>query len=96
MDKAMLTILNIAILAEWPEIVRPIFIKQPLLVVVFLAFMWFISFGLMNVIIGLIVDSVMDRVAKMKEDAAEIEHIVKLDSINTIEALLFQLYCENC
>merc|ERR1711957_751113 len=35
MDKAMFTLFNIAILAEWPEIVRPIYMKQPVLMIAF-------------------------------------------------------------
>ena len=57
MGKAMLTLFSIAILVEWPEIARPISMKQPVLMM---------SFGLINVTIGEIVDSVMARVDTIK------------------------------
>mmetsp|Transcript_23913 Transcript_23913/g.43881 ORF Transcript_23913/g.43881 Transcript_23913/m.43881 type:complete len:650 (-) Transcript_23913:84-2033(-) len=60
MGKSMLTLFSIAIFAEWTEIVRPVYVKQPGLVIFFVAFALFVCFGVMNVIIGMIVDSVMD------------------------------------
>ena len=66
MDRAMLTLFNIVIMAEWPEVIRPMNLKQPALIIPFAAFMWFLSFGLMNVFIGMVVDSVNGRVEKVK------------------------------
>mmetsp|Transcript_174 Transcript_174/g.579 ORF Transcript_174/g.579 Transcript_174/m.579 type:complete len:646 (+) Transcript_174:48-1985(+) len=59
MGKSMLTLFSIAIFAEWTEVVRPVYVKQPGLVIFFVAFALFVCFGVMNVIIGMIVDSVM-------------------------------------
>ena len=45
--------------------------KQPFLLIPFAAFKWFISAGLINVMIGMTVDSVMERVDRMKCEKAE-------------------------
>merc|ERR1719223_1260667 len=51
MPKSMLTLFNIATLAEWPEIIRPLMVKQPLYPFFFCLYVIFITFGAMNVIV---------------------------------------------
>ena len=53
----MLTLLDIAVLAEWNEIVRPVQAHQPWLLLVFILFLLITAFGMLNVMIGVIVDS---------------------------------------
>ena len=55
MGCSMLTLFNVAILADWGEVVRPISEKQPLMMAFFVFFVLFVCYGVMNVIIGMIV-----------------------------------------
>lgn len=60
LEKAMLTLFNICILAEWPEVIRPIWAKQPAVVVfVFLPYLMLCTFGVLNLIIGVIAEQTM-------------------------------------
>lgn len=70
MAHAFLTLVDMAILAEWAAIARPVMDKQPWLLAPLFMFVLISSFGMMNVMIGIIVDStteaknVMDREKK--------------------------------
>eukprot|EP00440_Ansanella_granifera_P033961 gb/GFBE01036840.1/.p1 GENE.gb/GFBE01036840.1/~~gb/GFBE01036840.1/.p1 ORF type:complete len:454 (+),score=90.41 gb/GFBE01036840.1/:1-1362(+) len=57
MAHSLMTLLDIAILAEWGEIVRPVLNHQPWLLPFFACFALLSSFGMLNVMIGVIVDS---------------------------------------
>lgn len=54
---AMMTLTDMAILDEWGDIVRPVMDHQPILLPLFFFFLIVTSFGMMNVMIGVIVDS---------------------------------------
>jgi len=58
--RSMYSLFSIVIVGEWAEITRPVFEQQPLLMVFFVAFVVFTTFGIMNVIIGVIVDHTME------------------------------------
>jgi len=92
MGRAMLTLFSIAIFAEWTEIVRPVYLKQPGLVVFFVAFALFVCFGVLNVIIGMIVDSVTDY--SYRFEAAEEERVrkVRQDKVKKIIRFLDSEY----
>ena len=62
--------------------------KQPILITAFATFMWCISYGLMHAIIGMIVDSVIERVDKMKSETAQVDRYVKLEIIKKTLAQL--------
>lgn len=84
---SMLTLFNVVILAEWSEIVRPIMIKQPYLVVFFVAFITFTTFGVMNVIIGMIVENVMSNARAFESDEAAEELKRKLQTLDQIQTM---------
>lgn len=88
MGRSMLTLFNMVILAEWSEIVRPVAGKQPYMVPFFLVFVLCATFGLMNVIIGMIVDSVMKNATRMIVENAELERARKLEIIKDIQSLV--------
>mmetsp|Transcript_44144 Transcript_44144/g.70564 ORF Transcript_44144/g.70564 Transcript_44144/m.70564 type:complete len:459 (+) Transcript_44144:66-1442(+) len=56
MAHSMMTLMDIAFLAEWGPVVRPVFNHQPYLLPFFIAFVLTSAFGMLNVIIGVIVD----------------------------------------
>lgn len=84
---SMLTLFNVVILAEWSEIVRPIMIKQPFLVVFFVGFITFTTFGVMNVIIGMIVENVMSNARAFESDEVAAELQRKLQTLEEIHTM---------
>lgn len=70
---SILTMLDIAILAEWDNIVRPVVHKRPELILVFVLFLLLTAFGMMNVMIGIIVDSTNQARKDLETDEKEAE-----------------------
>ena len=83
----MLTLFNITILAEWVEVVRPVSEKQPLMVVFFVFFALFVCYGVMNVIIGMIVESVITHAREKQKLYAEQELSEKLAKLKEISKM---------
>ena len=84
MGRSMLTLFNIAILAEWGEVVRPISEKQPLMMALFILFVLFVCYGVMNVIIGMIVESVTHHASELQTFHDEQELTVKLSKLEEL------------
>ena len=84
LSQAMLSLLGMAFLAEWVEVIRPVYEQQPLVVVFFLLFIVVTTFGLMNVIIGVIVES-QEEVAEEERERKRMED--KLDRMDMVTTL---------
>lgn len=67
LPRAWITLFNMAILAEWSEIVRPIFEKNPFYILPFVGFVMVCAFGIINVIIGIICERIA-MVAQQERD----------------------------
>lgn len=91
MPVAMLSLFNIAILAEWTEIVRPIQQKQPAMLIFFVSFVIFVCFGVINVIIGMVVDSVMQNHQHLEEEISEAMRKEKLEDIMHLKDIVFRM-----
>mmetsp|Transcript_143770 Transcript_143770/g.253991 ORF Transcript_143770/g.253991 Transcript_143770/m.253991 type:complete len:849 (-) Transcript_143770:117-2663(-) len=89
MATSMLTLFNMAIMAEWAEIVKPIAYKQgPAFIAVFIVFAMLVAFGVMNVMIGMIVDSVVAESRRLDEDFRSKEKQFKLRNLEKVQRLL--------
>lgn len=65
--KSMLTLFQVATLSHWSEgVVRHVMRKQPEMVFFFLFFIIFVTFGLLNIVVGVIVENVL-QTAKINE-----------------------------
>merc|ERR1719160_985144 len=87
----MYTLFNIVIMAEWPEIGRPLIEKQPEMFTFFVFFIIFTTFGVMNVIIGVIVDNTMEAARSMAKDDEAAEKAQKLALLGQIRDMVFSL-----
>eukprot|EP00746_Dinoflagellata_sp_MGD_P022260 gnl/MRDRNA2_/MRDRNA2_152061_c0_seq1.p1 gnl/MRDRNA2_/MRDRNA2_152061_c0~~gnl/MRDRNA2_/MRDRNA2_152061_c0_seq1.p1 ORF type:complete len:626 (-),score=86.57 gnl/MRDRNA2_/MRDRNA2_152061_c0_seq1:98-1975(-) len=83
-DKSMITLFNIGVLAEWSEIIRPLYAKQPYVLPLLFAYMALVFFGIMNSIIGVIVEGMMDAVKKHHDHQ---DKRVRQDKHTLLEAL---------
>lgn len=88
---SMLTLFNMAMMAEWTEIVRPVSIKQPMYVPVFIVFALLVAFSVMNVMIGSIVDSVFSESKRIDEAFKEEVKKKKLDALEKTQKLLLDM-----
>lgn len=92
MGTSMLTLFNMAIMAEWAEIVKPIAYKQgPAYIAVFLLFAMLVAFGVMNVMIGMIVDSVVAESRRLDEECNQKEKLLKLNNLEKVQKLLEEM-----
>merc|ERR1719379_1751797 len=64
--KAMFSLFNLVLLAEYPEFMRPLFLNQPELFVVLLVLVFFSVFGVLNVLVGVVVENMMVATAELK------------------------------
>lgn len=91
MFRSMLTMFNIVILAEWSEVVRPIAVKQPWLLIFFMAFVLVATFGVMNVIVGIVVDHVMTQARELERASLAAENKSKLAILRKIKEVVFSI-----
>lgn len=68
MASSILTMLDIAMMAEWGSIVRPIMAHQTYLLPLFFIFVIISAFGMLNVMIGVIVDSTVEAKQQFEEE----------------------------
>jgi len=71
--RSMLTLFSILIVSEWDSVVRPLYEVQPVLVPFFVAFTIFVTFGMMNVVVGILVETVADVQKKHRKKALDAE-----------------------
>merc|ERR1711988_31017 len=59
MANSLLTLFNIAVMAQWSDVIWPIMTVQPYLVPMFSIYLLIGTFAVLNVVVAMIVDSVM-------------------------------------
>lgn len=83
--RSMYTLFNVVILSEWSEIGRAIIEIQPYMFVFFVAFISFTTFGVMNVIIGVIVDNTMAAAKELEKNNEQHERDQKIAMLTSIQ-----------
>merc|ERR1719335_1594864 len=87
----MNTLFNIVIMAEWTDIGRPAFERKPSMILFFVGFIVFTTFGVLNVIIGVIVDNTMEAAKSMEEENKDQEKAKRLELLGQIRDMVFAL-----
>merc|ERR1719401_2677252 len=64
---SMLTLMNVALLAEWSEIIRPMMEHQPYLIPFLMIFAIVSTFGMINIMVGIIVDGTAEAHKEMDQ-----------------------------
>lgn len=93
--RAMLTLFNIALLTQWREVMGPVALFNPYMIAFFFAFMTFVTFGLMNVLVGLIVNEVIENSQKLAAEEQLLERQQKLQTIKRIQQLVADIDLDN-
>ena len=89
--RAMYTLFCVAILAEWMELGRAMVEYQPEMIFFFILFIIFTSFGVMNVVIGVIVDNTMLAARAAEKDQVEFDRRQRVSILDRIRELIFAL-----
>eukprot|EP00747_Dinoflagellata_sp_TGD_P032533 gnl/TRDRNA2_/TRDRNA2_136055_c0_seq2.p1 gnl/TRDRNA2_/TRDRNA2_136055_c0~~gnl/TRDRNA2_/TRDRNA2_136055_c0_seq2.p1 ORF type:complete len:749 (+),score=132.20 gnl/TRDRNA2_/TRDRNA2_136055_c0_seq2:98-2344(+) len=89
--RSMYTLFNIVILAEWPEIGRPLFEEQTYMLLFFFGFITLTTFGLANVIIGVIVDNTMTAAQTVNAQAMDEVALENMENLKFLHDLLFSV-----
>jgi len=89
--RSMSTLFNVALLTEWPEITRPVALKQPWLLGFFVLFAIVATFGVMNVIVGVVVEHVMTSASELARRTADEELEVKLNTLQELTKTVFSI-----
>lgn len=85
---SMITLFNMATFNEWQEVVRPIALRQPAYVIIFLCYALLVAFGVMNVMTGLIVDSVITEAKNLEEAQAGNETRERMQNLDKVQKIL--------
>jgi voltage-gated sodium channel len=88
--RSMMTLFNIVILTgEYDTVMRAIVERQPSMFLFFLAFIMFTTFGLMNVIIGVVVDNVINQAQECDEEHRGQFRLQNLEVLSDVKNLIF-------
>lgn len=91
LERSMLSTLNMILLTEWAEIVRPMWVVQPLMVFALILFTFISTFGILNLIVGVIVERMMAAMLAAKEDSIEVAQQKRIHLIEEITHSFFDL-----
>eukprot|EP00747_Dinoflagellata_sp_TGD_P137583 gnl/TRDRNA2_/TRDRNA2_175700_c1_seq3.p1 gnl/TRDRNA2_/TRDRNA2_175700_c1~~gnl/TRDRNA2_/TRDRNA2_175700_c1_seq3.p1 ORF type:complete len:593 (+),score=91.93 gnl/TRDRNA2_/TRDRNA2_175700_c1_seq3:223-2001(+) len=90
-SRSMISLFNMLVFAEWNTIVRPVYEIHSLFVVVFFALIIVTSFGVLNVIIGVIVERTSESMNQVRESDLEAHRLRQMDTIQQLAPVMFQL-----
>jgi len=93
--RSMYTMFNIAMGEELATVMRPVAERQFFMLFFFMFFIIFMSFGVLNVIIGVIVDSTAAAAKEMEQQDVENKTKAKLAKMSRITNLVFALDLDN-
>eukprot|EP00746_Dinoflagellata_sp_MGD_P002869 gnl/MRDRNA2_/MRDRNA2_105609_c0_seq1.p1 gnl/MRDRNA2_/MRDRNA2_105609_c0~~gnl/MRDRNA2_/MRDRNA2_105609_c0_seq1.p1 ORF type:complete len:567 (-),score=106.78 gnl/MRDRNA2_/MRDRNA2_105609_c0_seq1:520-2220(-) len=91
MRRSMYTLFNLVMLSEVDIIGRPLFERQPFMLLFFTLFAIFTSLGVLNVIIGIIVENTMECAKKMEQEAKESVKNNRIKLLTRILGMVMQL-----
>eukprot|EP00929_Paragymnodinium_shiwhaense_P092001 TRINITY_DN5187_c0_g2_i4.p1 TRINITY_DN5187_c0_g2~~TRINITY_DN5187_c0_g2_i4.p1 ORF type:complete len:756 (+),score=99.79 TRINITY_DN5187_c0_g2_i4:125-2269(+) len=88
--RSMLTLFNMCILAEWIEIVRPIAAASPGLLLFFVSYIAVTTFGVLNLMIGVIAERTMEASQVLKNKEEDRRKREKIDLLNEMTDKIFE------
>lgn len=86
--RACCTLFNLLLLTEWPEFSRAVFTKYPFLLLFFVAYIVFNTFGVMNILISIIVDNTIQMAGELKSETAALSEVRKLVIVSQLRSLI--------
>merc|ERR1740133_906967 len=89
--RSMLSLFNMVLLTEWSQVIRPIFDNQPGCIPVFVVFVIFTTFGLLNVIIGVIVERTNEASSRIREGDIAKHKARQMKVVEQLSEVMFEL-----
>lgn len=88
---AMLSLFNMALLTDWSNIIWPVYETYPAVTLVLILFVVVTSLGVLNVIIGLILERTNAAAEKMSIEDRELERRMQLDAVGELTRMMCEL-----
>jgi voltage-gated sodium channel len=88
--RAMITLFGVILLSDW-HLVRPIMEVHPFMVPFLIFLVCLLAFGVLNVIIGIVVDNTLQTMQEYKAKAIEAEHRAMNMAAEHVADLVFQI-----
>lgn len=89
--RAMLSLFNMALLTDWSNVIWPVFEAYPAVTPVLVFFVIITSCGVLNVIIGLIVERTNAAAHRTREEDREKERKHQLDAVRELTKMMYEL-----
>mmetsp|Transcript_14142 Transcript_14142/g.34644 ORF Transcript_14142/g.34644 Transcript_14142/m.34644 type:complete len:637 (+) Transcript_14142:3-1913(+) len=89
--RSMYTLFCITVLAEYSEVARPIGETQPAMLLFVFFFTCVTTFGIMNVIIGVIVDSTMEASRVLTDELSRTNLMIQHDRVVEVQKVVFSM-----
>jgi voltage-gated sodium channel len=90
-SRSMVTLLSFFTMAETSDVVRPMLEVQPVLLLFLVSIMCVIFFGLMNILVGMIMDHVMNTVALIRQDEDYKVHVAMAKAAKRLCQLMMEV-----
>jgi len=88
--RSMFSLLSVCLLAEWSDIGRPVLEFQPVLFPFFVFFVVFSALGILNVIIGVIVENTAAATSAVRKEHLEGQRLDRLEQVKSLRHILFE------
>lgn len=89
--RAMLTLFSITLVAEWSEVIRPVFEAQQVHIPIFVLLILLTSFGIVNVIIGVICEKTNESMRRMEQEGIANHHVEQTNMVQTLSSTMFSM-----
>lgn len=93
--RAIMTLLNLVVLCELDTIVRPVWEVQPLIAMILMALAFLFTFCFFNILIGMIMDSVMQSVKSLESETTRKERRMQMNYAHELADILFEAESHN-
>lgn len=88
--KAMMTVFNMCIVADWTDIIWPIYNNQPHVFIFILALLTIVTFGILNLVIGVIAERTMAKTQEVMEEEEAAQRRHRMQGIVHMANTIFQ------
>jgi len=89
--RAMVSLFNVVLLDEWATVTRPIFEMQRLMIVFFILLVLLCSFGILNVIIGVVVERTTQAMSVVRQSHIEKLKGQQMRQVKSLAKIMFRL-----
>lgn len=90
-SRSLLSLFNLVVMAELDAIVRPIWEIQPFVTIGLVLLSFIMMFGVLNILVGMIMDNVMRTVKQMDQETGKHERLRRAALTKEISDILFQV-----